>query len=566
MVKKYLWGLLVLLLVAMGSLYLIPMGRYLPELEQILSKQLHFPVKVVSLNLAAFPLPHLDVHGVEVGGVNGISVQTISVVPDFVSLLSGKPEVRQVSVAHATVNYALLQKLIAVQQSTPSAGKSPITLREFTASDVTLITPWMTLKDVEAQVHFDDKGKLEKIWGALDQQHLTATLLPAANRHFSVNVMGKNWAIPRYPRWVLDNLQIEGVVSERDFVAKKLTAALGDIQLAASGNVSFGNTLKVSAQLEEWAVPLDQAAKLLEKSLEVQGTVRLKGKLEGSGANFAELRNHAQFTGEVRGQQLQMRLASAAEKLLLLDDLTAQVQAQNEQVTLSQLTAALYDGKLTGTAQLSGMLLNADLAVNDVEMASLVAALTNRVLFSGQLAGKSKMKIPLHTLASFPQDAQVEGDFHIQKGVLSKVDLLKAASLAKDGKPSDQPDTTEFEDFTGVAQLDSTGYHFKKLNLNSGVLKAQGRVDLTPTMQLSGALDADLKGTMGLVSVPLIVSGTVDQPHVAPNGAFLAGAALGTAVMPGIGTVVGMKIGGLFNKLFSKGDEHDTPQSAVPSR
>jgi hypothetical protein len=44
----------------------------------------------------------------------------------------------------------------------------------------------------------------------------------------------------------------------------------------------------------------------------------------------------------------------------------------------------------------------------------------------------------------------------------------------------------------------------------------------------------------------------------------MAGAAVGTAVLPGIGTVVGMKIGGFLNKMFK--DDHTAAHSAVRAR
>lgn len=568
--KKYLLGLVVCLTLMMGSLYLIPLGSYLPEVERLISKQLQSPVKIDSVNLAALPLPHLQVHGLNIGGENGIDVQTIAITPDFMALLSGRREVRQISLTHARVHYETLQKLIAVQQALPATGKSSMTLREFTASDVTLVTPWLTLADIETTVSFDQTGKLEKIWGALDKQHLTATLLPQANRHFAVQIVGNTWSPPPYPRIVLDSLQINGIVSEHDFVAEKLTATLGDIQLSALGTVSFGNAWRVSAQLEQLDAPVEQLVKLLDKPMEIKGNVNVKGKLEGRGIRFADLKNQATFTGEVTGKQLQMQLVPAAEKPLQISNLTANLLTQGNKIDLSEVHGELYEGKLTGLVGFSGAerALNAEIAISEVDLQPLVAALTNRVILSGRLSGSSKMAIGLNELANFPQNAQINGDFRIQKGALSKVDLLKAASVmpSKTPEKTDQPAVTEFEDFTGLAQVDSNGYHFRNLNLTSGVLNAQGKVDLTPKMQLSGALDANLKGTLNIVSVPLVISGTLDQPVVAPSGAFLAGAALGTAVLPGIGTVVGMKIGGLFNKIFGQDDNSHAAKSTVPSR
>jgi hypothetical protein len=93
--------------------------------------------------------------------------------------------------------------------------------------------------------------------------------------------------------------------------------------------------------------------------------------------------------------------------------------------------------------------------------------------------------------------------------------------------------------------------------MSSGSLKAEGRIDMTPALRLNGALDVDMKGTAGLMSMPLVVSGTLEQPQVRVSGAALAGAAVGTAVLgPGLGTALGVRLGGFMNKLF--GDKTNT--------
>jgi len=58
------------------------------------------------------------------------------------------------------------------------------------------------------------------------------------------------------------------------------------------------------------------------------------------------------------------------------------------------------------------------------------------------------------------------------------------------------------------------------------------------------------------VGVPLVVGGTLAAPEVTLTRGALLGAAVGTVVMPGVGTGAGMELGdrlgqGL-NKLFGK--------------
>jgi hypothetical protein len=86
--------------------------------------------------------------------------------------------------------------------------------------------------------------------------------------------------------------------------------------------------------------------------------------------------------------------------------------------------------------------------------------------------------------------------------------------------------------------------------VSSGLLSAKGDVSINAQEKLDGSGEVALKQSVGLVSVPVIVSGTVNQPVVLPSKAALAGAALGTAVLgPGLGTSLGSKAGSAMSGL-----------------
>ena len=75
------------------------------------------------------------------------------------------------------------------------------------------------------------------------------------------------------------------------------------------------------------------------------------------------------------------------------------------------------------------------------------------------------------------------------------VDLVQAASNPL--KEVNKGGTTRFEEFSGLLSVDAAGYHFRKLKVSSGAMKAQGKLDIFPQQQL---LDTDLKGTATLIS------------------------------------------------------------------
>ena len=90
------------------------------------------------------------------------------------------------------------------------------------------------------------------------------------------------------------------------------------------------------------------------------------------------------------------------------------------------------------------------------------------------------------------------------------------------------------------------------------MLRASGNVAISSKQALSGRVSVELVSAMlgGAVGVPLVVSGTLDAPEVMLTRSALVGAAIGTALMPGVGTGAGAslgdKVGTGFKKLFGQ--------------
>jgi hypothetical protein len=111
--------------------------------------------------------------------------------------------------------------------------------------------------------------------------------------------------------------------------------------------------------------------------------------------------------------------------------------------------------------------------------------------------------------------------------------------------------------------MDPAGYHFSDLEISSGLLKATGDVTISKTKELSGDVSAAVRGTASLIATPLSLSGTVDDPVVRPSKAALAGAAVGTAILPGVGTAIGAKAGEFTKKLFGGGSRKRLEESGA---
>lgn len=556
--KRLLVGMLALLMLAMVAIYLTPLDAYVPEIEQVLGGQLREPVSIRHLRITALPLPHLELQDVQVGGEEGVAAQLVVVGLDMPSLLAGKVVVEHITLKDGTAHLAQVRKLLDLFTSTPVISQS-VPVRELELSGVSLITPGMTLGPVEGRLEFADSGQLKLASFAMDGKKVTAILVPQPDRYFGLVMQARDWTLPQSPQsppMQMDELQVVGMLGERDFVVRNFSVASRGIRVAGSGKIDFSDGWQVQATLGRADAQLEQVMALLDKPVKLTGAISAKGTLNSKASTLSGLKSNLRFSGEVLVSHATAHIADGLRHPLVFDQIKTRVVAQPEHLQLNTLEARLYGGKLTGAMSVDreNAMLAAEITVNRIAMQSLVGALTDEVLFTGSMDGAAKFSMRLDELEQFPQNLSLAGNFHLRNGVLTKVDLVQAAS--NPGKAYAKGGVTRFDDLSGLLTMDANGYHFRKLKIASGSLNAEGKLDISHSLLLNGMLDADIKGTAGLVSMPLTVSGTLDKPAVRPSGSALAGAAVGTAILgPGFGTAVGIKVGGFLNRLFGKNED-----------
>lgn len=561
--KRLLVGLLAILALAMAAVYLTPLDTCVPRVEKALSVRLQEPVHIQHIRIVALPLPHLELQGVRLGGDDGIVVRSVSVEPDLPGLLVGKLVVRRILVNEGTASFAQVRRLADVFGKAPAAEQR-VAVRELQLSGMNLLTPDMMLGPIEGKLEFAQAGGLERAWFAMNEQKVTAVLLPLPGQHFSVKVQAHAWTPTKFSQWLFDELQVEGVLGKQDFVAQKFTVALHGIHASGSGKMEFTDGWRVTTTLDRVEAPLGRVMALLGKPVDLSGNASAAGVLNGKAATLAGLKDSLGFSGEVLISHVTARIAANIRHPLIFDQIKTHVVLQPGRLELNALEAKLYGGKLSGTARVNrkNAVLAAEVVASGVNLQPLVEALTNEVLFTGSMEGAAKFSMRLDAFERFPENLLLDGNFHLRNGALTKVDLAQA--LNEPDKANAKGSKTKFDDLTGIIGVDAGGYHFNKLKITSGSLNAEGQVEVSPSLRLGGELDVKVKGTAGLVSMPMVVSGTLDAPIVRVSKAVWAGAAVGTAILgPGLGTAVGVRIGGFLNKLFGKDEKKDDDQKSV---
>ena len=233
--------------------------------------------------------------------------------------------------------------------------------------------------------------------------------------------------------------------------------------------------------------------------------------------------------------------------------LKADGRLSGEKLVVSGIAAVLYGGKASGKAELAWKKtwrLSGDVRTEGIDIMPATQAMKVKAALSGKLDASGPFSAQAARPAGLGDAFVADIGFEVRQGVLQGFDLASAAqSLLKGGTGGGN---TQFDQLTGRVKVLGHAYKLQNVKVSSGVLKAQGNVDISASKQLSGRVDTDVKGTAGLVGVPVAVSGTLDHPVLLPTKGSMAGAVVGTVLLPGVGTSIGSSVGDKIGKMFGK--------------
>ncbi|MDE2118213.1 MAG: hypothetical protein KGJ19_06430, partial [Betaproteobacteria bacterium] len=144
---------MLLVLLATAAIYLTPLDTYVPKVEQVLSANLHEPVKIRHLKIGALPIPHLVLEGLQVGEQADLVLQSVWIVFDIRSLFRPQRVIQRITLENGSVTQARLEKIPALLQG---GGAAPIPFRveELQFNGIRLVMPKFTLGPLEGKLEF----------------------------------------------------------------------------------------------------------------------------------------------------------------------------------------------------------------------------------------------------------------------------------------------------------------------------------------------------------------------------------------------------------------------------
>ncbi len=239
--------------------------------------------------------------------------------------------------------------------------------------------------------------------------------------------------------------------------------------------------------------------------------------------------------------------------------LTREAQTDRWQVRI-QVGGGTAHGELEMKQGEDGaMQLNGHLTPRDIDVVSALVSFNRRAPVAGKASGQTVVSANGKSAGELLRSLHTQTRFSVNPATLLRFDLNQAISTG--GKS--HVGRTDLQTLTGRMDTQN-GYQGMRvmvtdMKAKTATFTVTGKGTLYHgQVEASGKLDL----LAGAVGVPFNLSGPLDTPEVSVPPGFFAGAALGTAVLPGIGTVIGARIGSALGGLFHS----DEKPSAAPKK
>jgi hypothetical protein len=241
--------------------------------------------------------------------------------------------------------------------------------------------------------------------------------------------------------------------------------------------------------------------------LEVTATLAPDGSLQKLVATTAEKRLVAQIQPqpgranvEITAKDLQGTLGLK----LSIEDFTARAVAVPGELVLDQFDGKVLDGLLKGKGTLrwgANWTFDGDLEVKQVDMTRVAPSM----FASGRLEGQGKVQAQASSGEKLFAAPRVDGNFVIQRGQLSAMDLARMIQTGATAGGS-----TSFNEVTGQVSSGAERVQLRNLRLLAGPLSASGNIELVSD-GISGRIAVEMQTPAGLRRGNLNLTGSVSK-------------------------------------------------------
>ncbi len=306
----------------------------------------------------------------------------------------------------------------------------------------------------------------------------------------------------------IDTLELDNVTLSNDAVRRILKWAKveGKKEAAQVGRIRMkGIKMDVKPVLEPFDANLSFGADGAFKEGYLSGGGRWTLAVKPAGAGF-------DLDFGARNWELPLGAAIPISEVKLRGRL------EGSEIVVPEFEADTMEGKVNGTLKVSwaqGVRIDSDLALAKVRAEQLVGAFTRDISVTGKLDGNFSFAAEGPALESLFTATRSQGKFRLAEGSISNVDLVAVMQSPEAGQ---RAGVTKFAELTGEFGQGEGRSAFRQVNLQGGVLRGAGAIDIAANNALSGRVSLEIRSNVAQDRGAFVVSGTVAKPAIRRGG------------------------------------------------
>src|SRR6266850_389871 len=190
-----------------------------------------------------------------------------------------------------------------------------------------------------------------------------------------------------------------------------------------------------------------------------------------------------------------------------LSEFLAKGTVTRSELALSEVEARVFGGRLLGTVRLrwsGGWSMEGEVTARQMEAGKIAAPL----IAGGTLQGKGTYSMKGLLPERLLLNAHLEGNFTIQKGAITNVDMTRMLQGSGSGGG-----TTLFSEMSGDVSADANRILVRQIRMAAGLLNGTGQGEMDPQKNLSGRFQIELRAQSVQARATLAIAGTLQNPQ-----------------------------------------------------
>ena len=274
----------VLLACGLGALQLMPLGGYVPAVQQMISQRFNQPVHISNMRYTVYPEQMLRLEKVSVGSVQQIKAETVTIPMMPWTLLSGASEFDSIAANTVVIESGGLELLPKMSQS--GNGSSPLKLRELRLTGVKTPGVVFDVPMFDAQISFAADGKMQKM--RLNDSKITVNATPKDNG-LALSIEAREWQLPFGPPLQFSDLAINAQVNGQQATLSSIEGRLGNGRLKGALKATWGSNIRVEGEFNLDKGQLQQLMSAYTRDFSATGNLTTNGSYVLQGKSLKTL-------------------------------------------------------------------------------------------------------------------------------------------------------------------------------------------------------------------------------------------------------------------------------------